>query len=112
IPARVASGMLAGIVVTFAINAVKAIPADPRLILPLIAAFFIIRLFNPSLSVLAVLVGGGLAAFAWFMFVQPDLTWRVLAMNFGFGGLSLLVAAELRTVRNNGPTEKILFILA
>ncbi|WP_027166938.1 benzoate/H(+) symporter BenE family transporter [Mesorhizobium sp. WSM3224] len=63
IPASVASGMLAGIVVTFAINAVKAVPADPWLILPLIAAFFVIRLFNPALSVLAVLVGGGLAAF-------------------------------------------------
>lgn len=63
IPASVASGMLAGIVVTFAINAVKTIPSDPWLILPLIAAFFIIRVFNPALSVLAVLVGGGLAAF-------------------------------------------------
>ncbi len=63
IPASVASGMLAGIVVTFAVNAVKTIPADPWLILPLIAAFFVIRLFNPALSVLAVLVGGGLAAF-------------------------------------------------
>ena len=55
--------MLAGIVVTFAINAVKTIPADPWLILPLIAAFFVIRLFNPALSVLAVLIGGGFAAF-------------------------------------------------
>jgi benzoate membrane transport protein len=64
IPASVASGMLAGIVVTFAMNAAKAIPADPWLILPLIAAFFIIRLFNPALSVLAVLLGGGLLAFA------------------------------------------------
>jgi len=61
---------------------------------------------------IAVMTGGGLAAFCWFMFVQPDLTWRILAMNFGFGGLSLLVAAELRTVRNNGPTEKILFVLS
>ncbi|OBQ86330.1 MULTISPECIES: GGDEF domain-containing protein [unclassified Mesorhizobium] len=60
---------------------------------------------------IGVMAGGGLAAFAWFMFVQPDLTWRVLSMNFGFGGLSLLVAVELRTVRNNGP-EKILFALA
>lgn len=63
IPSSVASGMLAGIVVTFAVNAVKAIPADPWLILPLIAAFFVIRLFNPALSVLAVLLGGGAAAF-------------------------------------------------
>jgi benzoate membrane transport protein len=63
IPASVASGMLAGIVVSFAIGAVKTIPADPVLILPLIAAFFAIRLYNPALSVLAVLVGGGFAAF-------------------------------------------------
>ncbi|PSJ58090.1 benzoate/H(+) symporter BenE family transporter [Kumtagia ephedrae] len=62
IPASVASGMLAGIVVTFAINAVKTIPADPLLILPLIVGFFIIRLFNPALSVLAVLLGGGVLA--------------------------------------------------
>ncbi len=63
IPASVASGMLAGIVVTFAINAVKTIPVDPWLVVPLIAAFFMIRLVNPALSVLAVLVGGGLLAF-------------------------------------------------
>ncbi|MBX3581903.1 MAG: benzoate/H(+) symporter BenE family transporter [Rhizobiaceae bacterium] len=62
IPASVASGMLAGIVVTFAINAVKTVPADPWFILPLIAAFFVFRLVNPALSVLAVLVGGGVAA--------------------------------------------------
>jgi benzoate membrane transport protein len=63
IPGSVASGMLAGIVVIFVINAAKTVPADPRLILPLVAAFFLVRLWNPSLSVLVVLVGGGLAAF-------------------------------------------------
>ena len=63
IPASVASAMLAGLVVTFAINAAKTVPSDPWLILPLIAAFFLIRLYNPALSVLVVLVGGGLAAF-------------------------------------------------
>ncbi|BCG69269.1 benzoate transporter [Mesorhizobium sp. 113-1-2] len=63
IPPSVASGMLAGIVVTFALNAVKTVPVDPWLILPLITAFFLIRLFHPALSVLSVLIGGGLAAF-------------------------------------------------
>ncbi|RWP47443.1 GGDEF domain-containing protein [Mesorhizobium sp.] len=61
---------------------------------------------------IGVMAGGGLAAFCWFLFVQPDLTWRILAMNFGFGGLSLLVAAELRPVRGRGPTEMILFVLS
>ena len=63
IPASIASGMLAGIVVTFVISAVKTVPVDPVLILPLIGAFFVLRLFNPALSVLAVLGGGGLLAF-------------------------------------------------
>lgn len=62
IPSSVASGMLAGIVVTFVVNAVKTVPVDPALILPLVAAFFVIRLFNPALSVLAVLIGGGILA--------------------------------------------------
>ncbi|AZO10661.1 MULTISPECIES: GGDEF domain-containing protein [unclassified Mesorhizobium] len=61
---------------------------------------------------IALTTGGGLAAFSWFMFVQPDLAWRILSMNFGFGALSLVVAAELRTVRNEGPTQKILFALS
>ncbi|MBS3651239.1 benzoate/H(+) symporter BenE family transporter [Pseudaminobacter sp. 19-2017] len=58
IPASVASGMLAGIVVSFAIGAVKSVGADPLLIGPLVVAFFVVRLFNPVLSVVAVLVGG------------------------------------------------------
>ncbi len=62
IPASVSSGMLAGIVVAFVTGAFKAAPVDPLLILPLLAAFFVIRLFNPALSVLAVLVGGGVLA--------------------------------------------------
>jgi benzoate membrane transport protein len=63
IPASVASGMLAGIVVTFVTGAAKTVAADPWLILPLVALFFIVRLFNPALSVLAVLVLGGAVAF-------------------------------------------------
>jgi benzoate membrane transport protein len=63
IPASVASGMLAGIVATFATDAAKTVPVDPWLIVPLIAAFFVLRLVNPAISVLAVLIGGGAAAF-------------------------------------------------
>ncbi len=60
---------------------------------------------------LGVLSLGGFATFCWFLFVQPDLTWRIYAINFAFGGISLVVAAELRSVRKNGPTEAILFLL-
>jgi diguanylate cyclase (GGDEF)-like protein len=58
------------------------------------------------------LAAGGLAAFFWFLFVHPHLTWRIYSINFAFGGICLVVAAELRTVRGNGPTEKILFVLS
>ncbi|MBL8580934.1 MAG: benzoate/H(+) symporter BenE family transporter [Rhizobiaceae bacterium] len=64
IPASVASAMLAGIVVGFVINAAKAATVDPWLVLPLVAIFFVARLYNAALSVLAVLVGGGILAFA------------------------------------------------
>ncbi|HVW57619.1 MAG TPA: benzoate/H(+) symporter BenE family transporter [Rhizobiaceae bacterium] len=64
IPASVASGMLAGIVVGFVTDAVKTIPADPAFILPLIALFLLVRLFNPALSVLAVLILGAIGAYA------------------------------------------------
>ncbi|MGN6582714.1 MAG: benzoate/H(+) symporter BenE family transporter [Rhizobiaceae bacterium] len=63
IPASVASGMLAGIVVGFVMGAANTISADPVLILPLIALFLLVRLFNPALSVLAVLVLGAVAAY-------------------------------------------------
>jgi benzoate membrane transport protein len=64
IPPSVASGMLAGIIFTFAAGAVKTIPADPVLILPLVAVFLVVRLFNPALPALAVLIAGVALAFA------------------------------------------------
>ncbi|MEW9805823.1 GGDEF domain-containing protein [Mesorhizobium sp. ZMM04-5] len=63
----------------------------------------------PAFVVFAV---GGFGAFAWFMFVQPDLTWRILSVNFAFGGISLVVAAEIRAVPNRGPIERLLIVLA
>jgi len=56
--------MLAGIVVTFVMAAFKTVSVDPLLILPLLAAFFVIRLWNPAMSVVTVLVGGVALAFA------------------------------------------------
>ncbi|MBN9045181.1 MAG: benzoate/H(+) symporter BenE family transporter [Rhizobiales bacterium] len=55
IPASVASGMLAGVLLGFVIAAAKTVPLDPAFMLPLVALFFLIRLYNPSLAVIAVL---------------------------------------------------------
>lgn len=64
IPAAVSSGMLAGIVVGFVIAAARTVAVDPLLVLPLIAAFFVLRLVSPALSILAVLAGGVALALA------------------------------------------------
>ena len=58
IPASVASGMLAGVLLSFVIAAAKTVGVDPVFVLPLVALFFLIRLFNPSLAVIAVLAIG------------------------------------------------------
>jgi benzoate membrane transport protein len=71
IPASVASGMLAGIVVTFVMAAARTTQADAGLVLPLLAAFFLIRLVSPAMSVLFVLVGG--AVLAWLTGRVPAL---------------------------------------
>jgi len=63
IPASIASGMLAGVLFAFLIGAARTIPIDPVFVLPLVALFFIIRLFNPAMAVLAVLFGGVIYAF-------------------------------------------------
>lgn len=71
IPASVASGMLAGIVVSFVMAAAKTAQADAGLVLPLLAAFFLIRLVSPAMSVLFVLVGG--VVLAWLTGRVPTL---------------------------------------
>lgn len=63
-------------------------------------------------GVLAGFGGSGVAAFAWFMFVDPDLTARVYAVNFALGAISLVAAADLRPVRRQGPIEMLLFVLS
>lgn len=54
----------------------------------------------------------GLCVFSWFLVVQPDLTWRILVVNFAFGAISLVVAAELRTVPKTGLVDRFLFALS
>ncbi len=60
---------------------------------------------------IAIMATGGMAGFSWFLFVQDDITWRIYSLNFAFGGLCLLLAAELRPVRHNGPVQKALLVL-
>jgi diguanylate cyclase (GGDEF)-like protein len=61
---------------------------------------------------LATFGAAGVAAFSYFMFVLPDLSWRILSLNFALGAISLVVASELRVIPDKGPVERILFALS
>jgi diguanylate cyclase (GGDEF)-like protein len=67
---------------------------------------------KPPWGQMGLLAVGGLAGFSWFMFVEPDLTSRVFAINFAFGGISLLVAVEIRAVQERGAIERMMIALA
>lgn len=50
----------------------------------------------------------GLTAYGWFEVVQPSLAWRVYAINFTFGAISLVLAAELRQVARRRTVDNFL----
>ncbi|MHA6687978.1 GGDEF domain-containing protein [Mesorhizobium sp. A556] len=62
-------------------------------------------------AAIGILSVGGVATFAWFLFIEPSITYRIYALNFAFGGICLLMAAELRRVRRDGPIQMALLIL-
>jgi benzoate membrane transport protein len=63
LPMPIASAMLAGVLLKLVIAPFDLIAAAPGLILSMFAVFLLVRLWNPSLAVIAVLVAGiGLSA--------------------------------------------------
>lgn len=64
IPAGIAAGMLAGVLLPFCLKVPPAAATHPALILPVVAVFLAVRLWNPALAVLAALGTGLALAFA------------------------------------------------
>lgn len=64
IPDGIAAAMLAGVLLPFCLRLPGAVEALPALLLPVIAVFALVRLWNPAMAVLAALATGGLLAFA------------------------------------------------
>ena len=58
IPAAISAGMLAGVLFPFVVAGAGAAATQPGYIVPLALAFFVLRVFSPSLAVVAVLVAG------------------------------------------------------
>lgn len=59
---------------------------------------------------LGLMSGAGLAVLSWFLFVQPDMGWRVLAINFTLAGICLVIAAELRAVKDKIFVDRVLMV--
>jgi diguanylate cyclase (GGDEF)-like protein len=57
---------------------------------------------------LAVLTAPLLAAFVWFLYWQPDLTWRIYLINFIFGTVALLLVCEIRTAPGRQLIDNVL----
>jgi benzoate membrane transport protein len=58
IPDGIAAGMLAGVLLPFVLRLATTVDVDPWLVVPVIATFALVRLWNPSFAVLAALVIG------------------------------------------------------
>lgn len=58
IPAGVASGMLAGVLLPFCLKVPAQATAMPKLVVPIVAVFLIVRMWNPAFAVLAALAAG------------------------------------------------------
>jgi len=91
IPNGVSAGMLAGILLPFVIAGAQTAVVDPIFVLPLLALFFIARLFNPPLASIAVLVVGLVyAILRGDMTETPNLTISTLEWitpEFGFAAI-------------------------
>ncbi len=74
IPDGVAAAMLAGVLLPFCLKGALTVQAAPALILPMVALFLAVRLFNPALAVLAALALGLALAFGTGVAILPELT--------------------------------------
>lgn len=66
---------------------------------------------RPPYGAIGAVGAAGLASFFFFFFVHPDLNWRIFLMNFAYGGIALLFAAELRDVPDKKPIDRFLLAI-
>jgi len=63
---------------------------------------------KPPWLALAAMTVPQLAAFVWFLYGHPDLTWRIYLINFTFGTVALLLVCELRAVQRRHLVDNVL----
>ncbi|MFN4131083.1 MAG: benzoate/H(+) symporter BenE family transporter [Paracoccaceae bacterium] len=73
IPDGIAAAMLAGVLLPFCLRGAGAAEAAPGLVLPMVAVFALVRLWNPALAVLAAFAAGVALAFGTGAALLPAL---------------------------------------
>ncbi|SEP69177.1 benzoate membrane transport protein [Faunimonas pinastri] len=131
IPPTLAAAMLAGVLLHFNIQIFQSAVGAPALVYPLVAAFFVFRLFNPALAVVLVLALGVVLSWALGLIAPIETTAQLstvgwispsldLPMLIGIGLPFYLVSmasqnlagfAVLRTYGYVPPSRPILGIL-
>ena len=82
IPDGIAAAMLAGVLLPFCLRGAGAAEAAPGLVLPMVAVFALVRLWNPALAVLAALAAGVALAFGTGAALLPVLAFPAPAPVF------------------------------
>ncbi|TGD43604.1 benzoate transporter BenE [Pseudotabrizicola sediminis] len=82
IPDGIAAAMLAGVLLPFCLQGAAAAQEAPALVLPMVAVFALVRLWNPALAVLAALAAGVATAFGTGAAVLPALAFPAPAVVF------------------------------
>lgn len=63
---------------------------------------------RPPVLIQSLIVGAALMTLTWFMFVQPNMLWRILVMNFALGTMLLVMAAEMRACAGRKKVDNLL----
>ena len=82
IPDGIAGGMLAGVLLPFCLKGAGAAEAAPMLVLPMVAVFAAVRLWNPAMAVLAALAAGLALSFGLGQAVWPALALPLPRLEF------------------------------
>jgi benzoate membrane transport protein len=82
IPDEIAAAMLAGVLLPFCLQGALAVRAAPDLLVPMVAVFLLIRVWNPAVAVLAALACGLVLAFGTGAALWPVLRMPVPAPVF------------------------------
>ena len=96
IPDGIAAGMLAGVLLPFCLKGATAAQTMPSLVLPMVAVFLTVRLWNPAMATLAAFATGiGLALFAGSDFSTLRLSAPLLEVTAPDFRLSVILGLGL-----------------